>query len=149
MLRDRIGRWLPAAALVVVGAVLARDAVDAGWPVPLGLAALLAGGWWLSPLHRGRHVSHARAQAMSGDDDLIVYWKPGCSHCIRLLAALDRFEREQVRWVNVWRDDDAAQFVADHNDGNVLTPTVMTGNGRRLAMTADAVQSHLADQRSS
>lgn len=150
MLRDRIERWIPAVALLVVGALFAKDAVeDAGFRPALvvGLAVLLAGGWWVSPMRRGRHVRHARARAESGDEDLIVYWKPGCSYCIRLLATLDRSEKEQIRWVNVWRDADAAQFVADHNDGNVLTPTVMTGTGRRLSMTAEAVRAHLADQR--
>lgn len=152
MLRDRIERWIPSLALLVVGAVLAWDAIEdsASRPViAVGLAVVLAGGWWLSPLRRGRHVPHARAQAESGDDDLVVYWKPGCTYCIRLLARLDRFERDRIRWVNVWQDDAAAQFVADHNDGNVLTPTVMTGTGRRLPMTAEAIRSHLANQRTS
>lgn len=152
MRRDRIERWIPALTLLVVGAVLAWDAIGGAgsrWVAAVGLALLLAGGWWLSPLHRGRHVPHASAQAESGDDDLIVYWKPGCTYCIRLLATLHRSERDQIRWVNVWQDDDAAQFVADHNDGDVLTPTVMTGTGRRLPMTAEAIRSHLADQRAS
>lgn len=150
MLRDRIERWTPAVALLFAGAVLVWDAVQGEGLSPaavVGLVVLLAGGWWVSPVHRGRHVPHASAEAEAGDDDLIVYWKPGCQYCIRLLARLDRSERDRVRWVNVWQDEDAAQFVADHNDGNVLTPTVMTGAGRRLPMTAEAVRSHLAGQR--
>ena len=151
MRRDKIERWLPALALVVICAILAPDAY-AEWglhpaAVAVLVVTLLVAAWWVSPLHRGPHVDHVRAQARAGDEDLIIYWKPGCSHCIRLLSGLDRSERDQVTWVNVWKDDTAAAFVADRNDGNVLTPTVVTGSGRRLPMTVSAVTSHLENHR--
>lgn len=138
-------------ALLVAGAVPAWDAIEGDGSRPaiaVGLVVVLVGSWWLSPLHRGRHVPHARAQAESGDDDFVVYWKPGCTYCIRLLATLRRSERDQIRWVNVWQDADAAQFVADHNDGNVLTPTVMTGPAASRWITrCDATAQHATSRR--
>lgn len=149
MRRDSIERWLPALGLIVVCAVLVFEAYAASAMVSVAVApvvlVLLVGAWWVSPLHRGRHIDHARAQAQADDDDLIIYWKPGCRYCIELLARLDRAARDQAMWVNVWQDDAAANFVADHNDGNVLTPTVMTGSGRRLPRTVDAARSFLAE----
>ena len=147
MVRDKMERWIPALTLLTVGGMLAQAAVeDAG--LQSGLTASLAivvavAAWWVSPLRRGPHIDHAQAQAQAGNDDLVVYWKPGCSYCIRLLRGLNRRERNRILWVNVWKDNDAARFVADRNDGNVLTPTVLTGAGRRLPMSVEAVRSHL------
>ena len=147
MRRDKIERWIPALTLLTVGGILAQAAVEDSGLNP-GLIALLAilpivAAWWVSPLRRGPHIDHAQAQAQARDDDLVVYWKPGCSYCIRLLRGLNRLERSRVLWVNVWKDNDAARFVADRNDGNILTPTVLTGAGRRLPMSVEAVKSHL------
>ncbi len=152
MLRDRVERWVPTVAVLLVAAMLGWEAIEGAGPSPaaaVGLAVLLALGWWLSPLRRGRHVPHDRAQAASSDDDVIVYWKPGCMYCTRLLAGLRRSERNHIRWVNVWKDQAAAQFVADHNHGDVLTPTVITGAGHRLPMTVEAVRSHLDNSEAS
>ncbi len=145
-MRDRIERWLLPLALVLLGAALASDAYEqlGLHPVTIvALVALLAAAWWVSPLHQGRHIDHTQAHARADDDDLIIYWKPGCRHCIALLARLDRAERDQVMWVNVWQDDTAAAFVADHNEGNVLTPTVMTGADQRVSRDIDTIRSHL------
>lgn len=43
--------------------------------VLLGVVALF--GWWSWPGRRGPHRNHAEAQATAGDDDVIVYWRPG------------------------------------------------------------------------
>lgn len=144
---ERIERWVTPLSLVTIGVVLASEAYASLGLHPVTVAvlvALLAAAWWTSPLHQGRHLDHTRARAQADDDDLIIYWKPGCRHCIALLARLDRSERDRVTWVNVWRDDEAAAFVADHNDGNVLTPTVMTGAGQRVPRTVDDIRTHLA-----
>lgn len=145
-MRDRIERWLLPLALVLLGAALASDAHERLGLHPVTVvvpAVMLVTAWWVSPLRQGRHLDHTQAHARADDDDLIIYWKPGCSHCIALLARLDRAERDQAMWVNVWRDDDAAAFVADHNDGNVLTPTVLTGAGQRVPRDLDTIRSHL------
>lgn len=75
----RLDRWLPAViAVVAVGAVAVTTALDGSpvqaVPVLAGLAVL---GWWSWPGRRGSHMSHAEAQARAGDDDVIVYWRPG------------------------------------------------------------------------
>jgi hypothetical protein len=70
---------LPIAAVYVVGAVflllLAIQSNNAfGWGA---LVFFLVLAWWSWPLRTGRHISHADAQAGAGDDDVIVYWRPG------------------------------------------------------------------------
>lgn len=103
--------------------------------------------WWISPLRRGRHVGHRQARSRAGDDDVIVYWRPGCSYCIRLLWRIDRGVRDDVHWVNIWQDDEAAAFVASLHDGDQVTPTAITGSGRQLSATADAIVSYVRSAR--
>lgn len=56
----------------VQGEVLIGSIVLAGVVVA---AALLV--WWTRPSGGGLHISHAAAQAVAGDGDVIVYWRPG------------------------------------------------------------------------
>lgn len=70
---------LPIAVLFAVGgAVLLALAVIDGDPFSFLFLALFAViGWWSWPGRRGRHTPHAEAQAAAGDDDVVVYWRPG------------------------------------------------------------------------
>lgn len=66
-------------AVVVVGVVAVVVTAGDG---NAGLAVVLLGvvalfGWWSWPGRRGPHRNHAEAQATAGDDDVIVYWRPG------------------------------------------------------------------------
>ncbi|MST35269.1 NrdH-redoxin [Acidimicrobiaceae bacterium USS-CC1] len=62
----------------------------------------------------------------TGTDLPVVYWRPGCFFCNRLLRAFDRagvrFERR-----NIWEDDEARAFVRAHNRGDETVPTVAFG----------------------
>lgn len=49
-----------------------------------------------------------------------------------------------MSWVNIWKDAEAAEFVAANRDGNETVPTVVTGSGTLLLPTADSVKAHLA-----
>lgn len=61
----------------------------------------------------------------------MVFWKPGCLYCVRLI---ERFETTTgISWVNIGKDPAAAQFVREHNNGNELTPTVRTATGEILS----------------
>lgn len=108
-------------------AVIAATSFDAPRSGIIVGLCLAAAAWW-SPLRPGRHVDQVDAARRNG---VVVYWKPGCLYCTKLHRALPRATREQVTWVNIWRDEDAAEFVMDLNHGDELTPTVIAA-GRRV-----------------
>lgn len=112
------------AALPVVLAtwlVITGDANPWWAVVAVLLGAALA--WFM--LRRGRHVPWERARNLVAPGHAVVFWKPGCIYCERLLRALGGDER--VTWVNVWKDDAANAALRSHNDGDELTPTVLVG----------------------
>lgn len=147
MARLHLDRWLPPAALLVGGLLLANALRANGGTVGVLIAVVLGVGaavvaWRISPLRRSGHVDHARARELAGDDGVIVYWRPGCQYCMRLRRSLgDR--AGDVTWVNIWADDEAAAFVRSLNDGNEQVPTVVTGAHDRVDPTADAVVARL------
>jgi mycoredoxin len=61
---------------------------------------------------------------MSEDHDgVVVYWRPGCTYCMKLRVQL-LFTRLPHTRVNIWRDPDARAFVRSVADGNETVPTV-------------------------
>ena len=58
---------------------------------------------------------------------LAVYWRPGCPFCHRLLRALVTAE-VTIELHNIWEDDDACDFVRQHNAGSETVPTVAIGD---------------------
>ncbi|MDF1602635.1 glutaredoxin domain-containing protein [Nocardioides sp. YIM 152315] len=60
----------------------------------------------------------------------IVYWRPGCTFCVRMRLALGRSGGRAV-WVNIHRDPAAAARVRSVNDGNETVPTVFVGDEHR------------------
>ena len=86
----------------------------------VGLALVALNG------RRGRHTSWAEAQDLLGMGHAVVFWKPGCSFCERLLRAVG--DDDRVTWVNVWVDKDANAEVCRLNDGDELTPTAVVGD---------------------
>jgi mycoredoxin len=57
------------------------------------------------------------------NDEVVVYWRPGCPFCIALRLRLRR-TRLKYREVNIWQDAEAAAFVRSVADGNETVPTV-------------------------
>ncbi len=55
---------------------------------------------------------------------LVIYQRPGCGFCMRLVRTLDRAEVEYQSH-DIWRDQEAAAFVRSHNNGNETVPTVV------------------------
>lgn len=55
---------------------------------------------------------------------VVVYHRPGCVYCARLMASLGR-ARERAVWVDIWADPDAAAFVRGVNGGDETVPTVV------------------------
>jgi glutaredoxin-like protein len=63
---------------------------------------------------------------MTGDPNVVVYWRPGCPFCmkLRLLLRVTRLRRTEV---NIWKDPGAAAFVRSVANGNETVPTVTVG----------------------
>lgn len=78
-----------------------------------------------SPLVFPRSISALEAQRRSAADGRpIVYWRPGCTYCLRLRLRLGTKAR-QLYWVDIWRDPAGAEAVRAANDGNETVPTVV------------------------
>ena len=70
-----------------------------------------------------------RAQAAARGVPLI-YWRPGCTFCIRLRLLLGTAGRRAV-WVNIHQDPAASARVREVNGGNETVPTVFLGEQHR------------------
>ena len=144
-MRMRLDQVLPVVVLLVTGLVVtAMSVADGSWVSAIVSLPILAGlAWWGWPARRGRHISHEQAQATAADEDVIVYWRPGCTYCARLKLGL-RGASRNVSWVNIWQDPEAAAFVASKRDGNETVPTAVTGAGATIPATAESIKSQLA-----
>ncbi|MGN0122228.1 MAG: hypothetical protein ACI38R_03250, partial [Rhodococcus sp. (in: high G+C Gram-positive bacteria)] len=99
--------WILSATMVAVAAVvLLTGAFDVTSVVTAVL--LLALAWVVSPLFLPHHVDDATARRDAAARGVpVVYWRPGCTFCIRLRATLRTRARRAI-WVNIWRDPAAA-----------------------------------------
>lgn len=60
------------------------------------------------------------------DQEIIVYWRPGCMFCASLLRQLGR-RGVPHRRVNIWDDPAGAEVVRAAANGNETVPTVAVG----------------------
>ncbi|WP_333777304.1 glutaredoxin domain-containing protein [Streptomyces sp. IBSBF 3136] len=119
--------WVLPVVWVVCGSVIAAVEVSGGSPgvavVVLVVFVLLAGV--NSPLVFPRSVGALEARRRSAVDGRpVVYWRPGCTYCLRLRVRLGRRAR-QVHWVDIWRDPAGAAAVRAVNGGDETVPTVV------------------------
>ncbi|MFI8961361.1 glutaredoxin domain-containing protein [Streptomyces sp. NPDC053493] len=119
--------WIPPLALVLCGSALAAGSVLRGSPgrglTFLVLFVVLAG--LLSPLAFPRAVGAREAQRRSAADGRpVVYWRPGCTYCLRLRLRLGASGR-RAHWVDIWRDPEGAAAVRAANGGDETVPTVV------------------------
>lgn len=125
----RITRWAPAAAMLLLGAALVADRWSDGEAtaaVALGGGALVVALLLVLLLGRtGRHVPWAQAKSRVTDGHAVVFWKPGCWYCERLL--LTTGSDPSITWVNVYVDREANDEVRRLNGGDELTPTAVVG----------------------
>lgn len=75
-----------------------------------------------TPLLKRTSVSHRAA--VDSADSVVIYHRPGCSYCIRMKALLGT-TGSKATWVDIWADDQAAEFVQSVNNGNETVPTVV------------------------
>ncbi|MFG2955052.1 glutaredoxin domain-containing protein [Streptomyces sp. NPDC048291] len=119
--------WIPPMLLVVCGSASAAGLILRGSP---GTAAALLSVFVLlagvnSPLIFPRSIDALEAQRRSAVDGRpVVFWRPGCTYCMRLRIRLGRNAR-QLYWVNIWRDTAGAAAVRAANGGNETVPTLI------------------------
>lgn len=120
-------RWVPSGLVVVVAVVtLVPGRLSAVALAVAGVMMVLA--WVLSSwfFPRSRTDASARELASAGNVPLI-YWRPGCSYCLRLRVALGLAGNRAV-WVDVSRSDAASARVPGVNGGDETVPTVFVGS---------------------
>jgi glutaredoxin len=61
------------------------------------------------------------------DNEVTVYWRPGCLFCAALFNSMGAAGIAHKR-VNIWEDPDAAAFVRSVARGNETVPTVTVGS---------------------
>lgn len=114
-----------ALAIATLAVVLGRQSIL----VAITAAALSAAGIWLMLRRQsgsGPHTGFSQARQRIAPGHAVVFWKPTCAYCERLLRALR--DDPRVTWVNVWQDDEANRVVRSHNNGNELVPTALVGD---------------------
>jgi mycoredoxin len=113
-------RWGPSGLLLVLAAALWIAGRPVWYFAALALLALL-----VSPLVFPRSLPAAEAQRRSAQDGrAIIYWRPGCPFCLRLLATLG-LTAHRAHWVDIWKDPEGAAAVRAVADGNETVPTVI------------------------
>ncbi|MBU6531976.1 glutaredoxin domain-containing protein [Streptomyces sp. NPDC057245] len=101
------------------------------------LVVFLALAGTMSPLAFPKSVGAVEAQRRSAVDGRpVVFWRPGCTFCMRLRMRLGRTAR-RMYWVDIWRDAEGAALVRAVNDGNETVPTVLVA-GRAYTNPAPA-----------
>lgn len=149
MSRSQRARWQHAVVWGISGVallVLAAGSGHAGWGVT-ALFACLLGAMIASPLRSDRSLTHWDAQQRHvRDGAVVVYWRPGSLGCLRLRSAL-RSVSDEILWVNVWADDEAAAFVRDVNGGSEVVPTAILRSGDAVSQPSpDALRAALRVQ---
>lgn len=119
--------WILPLLLVLGGSVVAAGLLRSGSPAAavaiLLVFVTLAGV--NSPLFFPQSIGWPEAQRRSAADGRpVVFWRPGCTYCMRLRLRLGR-SAHQLYWVDIWRDPAGAAAVREANDGNETVPTVV------------------------
>ena len=97
----------------------------------------------VTPIAFPRSPSDATGRAEAAARGVpLIYWRPGCSFCLRLRLLLGPTGRRAV-WVNIRRDPAAAARVRAVNDGNETVPTVFVGEEHRTNPAPAWVQAAL------
>ncbi|MCX5396042.1 glutaredoxin domain-containing protein [Streptomyces sp. NBC_00102] len=120
--------WTLPTLLVLCGSAAAAgplfDGSSPGTAAVLLLVCLALAGA-TSPLIFPRSAGAQEAQRRSAVDGRpVVFWRPGCTYCIRLRVRLGRSAR-RMHWVNIWRDPAGAAVVRAANNGDETVPTVL------------------------
>lgn len=131
--------WVAAAAVVPLALTAPPSASDL-----LTSAALLLVAWVLSPRFFPPSPTdleaRRRAEATGAP---VIYWRTGCSYCLRLRLALGRSGAKAI-WVDTTRDPAASARVRAANGGNETVPTVFVRGAPTTNPRAAWVREQLA-----
>ncbi|GAA4760595.1 glutaredoxin domain-containing protein [Citricoccus nitrophenolicus] len=130
--------WLLPALMLAMGALFAFWGLAGRGPLNYVAAAILL-------FFSLRFVSTTQVQSrpVSGVDEhleaggVVVYWRPGCQFCARLVRELGSEGRYVPYWVNIWDDPAAAARVGQYHHGNETVPTVVTADGHFVAKDSE------------
>jgi mycoredoxin len=87
-------------------------------------AAMLVAAWVLSPRFFPASPGDTEARRLAEETGApVIYWRTGCSYCLRLRLALGRLGSRAV-WVDVSADPAASARVRAVSGGNETVPTV-------------------------
>ncbi|MGW1620500.1 glutaredoxin domain-containing protein [Streptomyces sp. NPDC002172] len=138
--------WILPILFVLCGAALATGLISKGSPGTAAalLLMFLALAGVNSPLVFPRSIGALEAQRRSAADGRpVVFWRPGCTYCMRLRIRLGRSAR-QAHWVNIWRDPAGAAAVRAANDSNETVPTVVVAGRPHTNPDPEWVRAQLA-----
>lgn len=141
--------WILPLVLLLCGAVVAAGAALSGAPgaAPAFLSGFVVVAVVHSPLVFPRPIRATEAQRRSAaDGHPIVYWRPGCTYCLRLRFRLGR-RAGAAHWVDIWRDPAGAAAVRAVNDGNETVPTVVVHGRAHTNPDPSWVREQLAARR--
>ena len=75
-------------------------------------------------------------------EGLVVYWRPLCGFCQRLMEALEAAGiRPELH--DIWEEPEAAEFVRSANGGKEIVPTVVVGGTAYTNPPPDQLVAHL------
>ncbi|MFJ9725659.1 glutaredoxin domain-containing protein [Streptomyces sp. NPDC101209] len=138
--------WLPPLLLVLCGAALAAELAHDGSPAQATVVLLvfLVPAAVNSPLIFPKSVEAQEAQRRSAADGRpVVYWRPGCTYCVRLRLRLGRRAR-RLHWVDIRRDPAGAAVVRAANNGDETVPTVVVAGRAHTNPDPDWVRRQLS-----
>ncbi|WP_432022728.1 glutaredoxin domain-containing protein [Streptomyces parvus] len=118
-------------ALFLLGGVIAAVVYARGGDPTTGVAFLVLFALLAlvhSPLVFPKPLPAAEAlRRAAADGSPVVYWRPGCTYCLRLRLRLGR-DAAQLHWVDIWRDPAGAAAVRAATGGDETVPTVVVAD---------------------
>ena len=142
MMRALADRWASSAIMVVaIGIIFATGVSSVAMIVLAALFLVLA--YIVSPWFFPRSPTDAQARRRATEQGVpVIYWRTGCSYCIRLRIALGRAGNRAV-WVDVSRDSDGSDRVRSVTGGDETVPTVFAGATSRVNPSPSWVRAQL------
>ncbi|MGM7669334.1 glutaredoxin domain-containing protein [Microbacterium sp. A93] len=130
--------WFLPAMMLALGALFVVWGLIGRGPLNYVAAAIL-----LFSAVRFVSTTQVQSRPVSGVEEhltaggVVVYWRPGCQFCARLIRELGSQGRSVPYWVNIWADPESAARVGQYHHGHETVPTVVTSDGHFVAKDAE------------